>query len=432
MCILAVFGGRFSCGWLCPLGAMFDCARFVRRARCAGKLPARGRRVKFILLLILAVFAVCGVQAAWLFDPIVIWARFFSLNVIPAATQAVHALFVFVIRKFGLYGGVYDLYHALKESVLGLNAYYFSHSAVVFLFTAALLASGIAVSRLWCRMLCPLGAAYGMLGRRPFVRRNVNASCTGCNLCVRRCRMEAIADGGKEYDAKECILCMDCVYDCPSKSVSFSLERAPAPARDVHESPPEGISRRSFLVVLAAGIIALRARRADAFSKTERMVIRPPGALPEEEFLDRCIRCGNCMKVCITNGLQPSLFESGWQGLWTPRLVPEIGYCEYHCTLCGKVCPTGALKSLPEQEKLCTKLGTAVIDRSTCLPWAKGEECLVCEEHCPVFDKAIRRRQEAPGEALKPYVIDTLCVGCGICQTKCPVRPVRAIRVEPL
>jgi ferredoxin len=163
-------------------------------------------------------------------------------------------------------------------------------------------------------------------------------------------------------------------------------------------------------------------------------VIRPPASLEEDEFADRCVRCGNCMKVCITNGLQPTLLESGPAGIWTPRLVPEVGYCEYRCRLCGSVCPTGAIAKLSPAQKRLTRLGIARIERSRCLPWKENKECLVCQEHCPIPNKAIRLQKEmVSGKMIaRPYVRQELCIGCGICQTKCPTRPVRAIRVVPV
>jgi ferredoxin len=139
------------------------------------------------------------------------------------------------------------------------------------------------------------------------------------------------------------------------------------------------------------------------------------------------------MKVCITNGLQPVLLESGLSGIWTPQIVPETGYCEHACVLCGNTCPTGAIPRLSAEEKKRIRLGLAVIDRSLCIPWAVGEDCIVCEEHCPVADKAIKPKEVMSGGRVlrKPVVDASLCVGCGICQNVCPVRPVRAIRVTP-
>jgi polyferredoxin len=432
LCIAAFILGRFFCGWLCPLGALFDFFRLFspKRRQGSGRVPRPLGRLKFAILVVIFVLAAFGLQSGWLLDPLVISARFLSLNVIPLMIDGINSFFVFLIRTFRLYGGFYDFYRALKGSVLGVNVYYFSHSLFVFFFTVLVIFSSVMIARLWCRVFCPLGAGYGLLGRGACLRRRVSNACNHCNNCQQRCRMGAIAEGGTAYDKKECILCMDCIYDCPQKAISFGLKGIVSPG--LKESGSPQVTRGQFLFIFLAGLFSLGAKAQGGKKSEERLVIRPPAALNEGEFLDRCIRCGNCMKVCITNGLQPSLFESGVEGIWTPRLVPEIGYCEYRCTLCGHVCPTGAITPLTEEEKLETRLGLAVIDRSICLPWAEGKECIVCEEHCPVSQKAIKLTRDDPQSPAKPDVDYTLCVGCGICQTKCPLRPVRAIRVTPL
>ena len=112
----------------------------------------------------------------------------------------------------------------------------------------------------------------------------------------------------------------------------------------------------------------------------------------------------------------------------------DIGYCEYNCNSCGRVCPTGAITKLALPVKQQTKIGVAVVNKKICIPWATGTDCLVCEEHCPIADKAIQLREEnVNGRLIKrPYIDSYLCVGCGICQNKCPVQPVRAVRVKPI
>lgn len=169
-------------------------------------------------------------------------------------------------------------------------------------------------------------------------------------------------------------------------------------------------------------------RISAAAKRASEKLIRPPGALPEPEFLSLCVKCGECMKVCPTNALQPALNQAGPEGLWTPVVVPRIGYCEYYCSLCTQVCPTGAIKELKISEKTKISIGSAWINKNRCLPYALDEPCNVCEEQCPTSPKAIIMVEnevmmaDGTWEVLNVPIVDLdLCIGCGICETKCPV-----------
>jgi ferredoxin len=142
------------------------------------------------------------------------------------------------------------------------------------------------------------------------------------------------------------------------------------------------------------------------------------------------------MKVCPTSGLQPALTEAGLEGLWSPVLVPRLGYCDYGCSACGDVCPTDAIPALTLEEKRQQVLGLARIDKNRCLPWAYDTPCIVCEEMCPVPEKAVKldearvtRSDGAPLLLQRPSVQRDLCIGCGICETRCPMDGEAAIRV---
>ena len=141
------------------------------------------------------------------------------------------------------------------------------------------------------------------------------------------------------------------------------------------------------------------------------------------------------MKVCITGGLQPTLLSAGIEGIWTPMLVSRVGYCEYSCTLCGQVCPTQAIENLALPKKRKIVIGLAFVDPSRCIPFAQGTPCIVCEEHCPTPKKAIVF-EERPGKGEKPVkvpvVVTDLCIGCGICEFKCPVVDLAGIRVTSI
>ena len=194
--------------------------------------------------------------------------------------------------------------------------------------------------------------------------------------------------------------------------------------------------------VLGAGLAGLGAKLLFGISTQASKrsfnpaLIRPPGALAEDEFLARCIRCGECMKVCPTNAIHPASLEGGVEGIWTPLLNTSIGYCDYECNLCSQVCPTHAIRQIDVPEKQKIKIGLAYIDRNRCLPWAYSKTCIVCEEHCPTPKKAIWFEEvevrNLQGEKLtvkQPRVDPELCIGCGICEAKCPVKAPAAVRV---
>jgi len=418
MLILTLILGRFFCGWICPLGSIIDMCGIKAKNRDLGL-----RQVKYYILGFIVIMAFLGIQIAWIFDPLVITARFISLNFIPSVTLIIDKAFIFIIRSFGYYTLPYDFYRSLKSSILGVKIFYFSHSIFTLGFFIIICGLVLITKRFWCRAICPLGAIYSLVAKFALLSRSVD-KCEHCMKCMSDCRTGAIKKD-MNYRKGECILCMDCVYDCPVYGTRFSW-----PVKKVEPQARGAISRKDFLFLIASSFLLLgfKNREGNVGGGRDRpLLIRPPGVLNEGEFLNKCIRCGNCMKVCPTNGLQPVIFESGLSGIWTPHLVPEVGYCEYNCNRCGNACPTGAIPRLGMAEKKNQRLGLAKIDRSICIAWAQNKECIVCEEHCPVPGKAIKAYRE--GKVLKPYVDSSLCIGCGICQNKCPTRPIRAICV---
>jgi ferredoxin len=300
--------------------------------------------------------------------------------------------------------------------------------------------------RFWCRYLCPSGALLGVIARYSAMRRLPLVVCKGCPAsgdCADNCRMGAFTSDRK-FVADDCNLCMDCVGDCPRHVATFKLNgwrrRRRADVPPALRPPGIQISRRAFVGAVGVGIatpIIARAARAGLETKPSQYLLRPPGAADDQRLLDLCVRCGQCMKVCPTNTLQPDYLGSGIEGMFAPRLVPRIGQCEFSCTLCGQVCPTGAIPKLMAEQKHQTIIGKAVFNQDLCLPWAKNEECICCEEHCPVSEKAIQydlvEVTNAWGERVtlqRPYVVFDRCIGCGICEFVCPVEGEAAIRVQ--
>ncbi|NQT50722.1 4Fe-4S dicluster domain-containing protein, partial [bacterium] len=232
---------------------------------------------------------------------------------------------------------------------------------------------------------------------------------------------------------------------CPTHAIHFIR---PQPQG---QDAPVDLTKRGFMVTLgatAAALPLLRLNTVRSRQKNRMTILRPPGARPEDEFLARCVRCGECMRVCPTRALQPAALEAGLEGLWAPQLVPRIGYCVYNCNLCGQVCPSQAIQKLTLDEKHARAMGKAKFSRSRCIPWRgharfreglgewKDCNCGTCEEACPVPGKAIHYHRfvgKVGDEEViidRPYVVEDLCIGCGFCENVCPVAGDAAVRVE--
>jgi len=428
--------GRVFCGWVCPLGTLHNLVGAMKT--WPPKAPTRGWfRVKYWLLAFLAGSSLFGMQLVGVFDPLSLLVRSLALGIYPACNLAVNSGMDAVYRAdvHGLTVSADAIYGLAKRTVLAFQQPYFLQGSFMTLLLLAILALNLLERRFWCRYLCPLGALLGIVGRWSPLKRRVAEGCHECGACDRNCQGAAAPSGTKSWRASECLYCLNCDDGCPTRQLHFGFSRT-------QRAATLDLGRRNLLVAGISGASAVAVSRVTpAFleARPNPELIRPPGACEESKFLARCVKCGECMKVCITNGLQPTFLEAGLEGIWSPRLVPRIGYCENRCTLCGQVCPTGAIQKLTLEDKAKVKIGTAMVDRSRCLPWAQATPCIVCEEVCPVPDKAVwfevvegRNRSGQAVELKQPRVDLEKCNGCGICETKCPVVDLAAIRVTSI
>ncbi|MFH0778556.1 MAG: 4Fe-4S binding protein [Candidatus Eisenbacteria bacterium] len=432
---VSFFLGRFFCGWFCPFGTLHNAAGEVakRPRKLEHGLYRKSQAWKYVVLVAVVFSGFFSMSLLGLFDPISLTVRSFAVSIGPALELLTRSLLD------GLYSHAPQwisrfsegLNRFLKDYVFAFNQPRFFQAAFLGLLFVGLLALNAVRRRFWCRYVCPLGALLAVLSRPSFLRLNVGSACTKCGNCAKSCPTGASPALGDGWRKPDCIFCWNCVEACPAGAMSIGF------ARPRHEDGRLDLSRRRFLWSAGAGLVAAPLLQVTpSLKKPDPRLIRPPGALGEREFLERCVKCGECMKVCLTNGLQPTFLQAGLEGIWSPVLVPKVGYCEYSCTLCGQVCPTGAIKKLPVAEKRKTVIGLAFVDKNRCLPYAFGVNCVVCEEHCPTPRKAIVfQSTEVPGNDGKPalvrvpVVVPELCIGCGICEYKCPVSDKPAIYV---
>jgi MauM/NapG family ferredoxin protein len=453
--VAALLLGRAWCGWLCPLGTLLDWIP-ARQTKHHEPDPApRLRAAKYFLLAVIGVAALLGNLTFLVLDPITLTYRTAAVAAWPAANALITAAekLLYVIPP--LQGPIDAFETALRGTILPMQQPLYALNIVIALLFAGVLALNAVRRRFWCRYLCPLGALLGLVSRVAWLRRTVGDTCIECQRCARACPVGTIDPArGFRSDPSECIMCLDCVPTCPGAGQQFaghwhffrsqgvcaprSSGQDPATPFGLNPAPrqPYDLSRRQFLAaagtaLAAAGLFA--AEPAAARATPHRIL--PPGAL-NPEFLARCIRCGICLKVCPTSGLQPSMGAAGWAGAWTPVLVPRLGHCDYTCNACGQNCPTDAIPPLDLETKRTMVIGQASIDRNRCIPWADNRNCLVCEEMCPLPEKAILLEavtvQTVQGETVEvklPHVLRDRCIGCGICENRCPLNGEAAIRV---
>jgi len=376
---LTLLLGRFFCGWVCPFGTLHHAAgHFAHRKKKSAEKITLNRyspyqSTKYFILIIflaMAFFPFGGGLHTGLLDPVPLFTRTVNLVLIPI-----------VDRPF----------RAVTQ-----GAHFFEGGLIVLVLFIVLVLLNTIRPRFFCRFLCPLGALMGILGRFAVLRFGQNGTkCRDCGLCEQAC--EGACEPAGYIRQGECVLCGNCMNDCPHETISYQTAKSTA-----GEITGAGISRRAFLTTLGSGVFLIPAVRlaGNTSRNWDHEIIRPPGSLKEEEFLARCLKCGQCARICPTGVIQPGSLDRGIENLWTPNLNFRVGTsgCQFNCVACGSICPTAAIRPITLDEKHGRngykktgpiRIGTAFVDRSRCLPWAMDLPCIVCQENCPVSPKAI-------------------------------------------
>jgi polyferredoxin len=461
--------GRVWCNWMCPFGILHHFFGWIGNRRNTKQMIEVNRyrkiyAIKYYILAVMIAMAGLWVIPTAIDAPGQIWGAYQGAELRQTGISRVFAAVETGIARsaeehkrtnstlqIGLLDpialtvrsmttSVLPSVHKATESVYTEPREYWQAWIVGLVFIGFLVANWW-IPRFFCRVVCPLGALLGIFSRFALWRIDRDpVRCTDCDLCLKSC--EGASDPQGDLRKSECFVCLNCIDDCPHDALSFRFL-----PRKASEVAYPAVGRREMLLSGLFGLLFFPMTRLSGGVRKnwQRGVIRPPGSVAEDEFLRRCIKCDQCIRVCPTNVLQPALFEAGLEGLWTPIMISKMGWCELNCTLCSQVCPTGAIREISIAEKLGTgpfegrgpvKTGTAFYNQGRCLPWAMDTSCVVCEEVCPVSPKAIFTRNVevtdrwgATLELKRPYIDPVKCIGCGICEHECPVKDDPAVYV---
>ncbi len=413
--LVSVLVPRGFCGYVCPLGTLIDLADWLigRHLRWL-EVKTDGWWVHLKYCLLVAVLAASGFG--------VLLSGFVAA--IPVVTRAM----AFTLSPLQLGW----MRHWGQVRAVG-GAEWLS----VGLFVLILLAGALR-RRFWCRYVCPSGAVFSLFSVFRLTQRKVEATCVDCGRCVEVCPFDAI---NPDYTTRtlDCTWCQTCGGVCPPRAIKFVGRFHRESLKESGDAERRKASRRGFLLATVGGTAAALASRSGlTATKTSRPPVRPPGSVPEPEFLDLCVRCGECFQVCPGPVLHPAGWEAPLEALWTPVAVLTHAGCHQDCNFCTQVCPTGAIRPLTIDQKRTTSMGLAQINRRTCLPHAGRQDCRLCVDECDAAGyRAIElRRIELPLDDIPegvfseieleqmshidaPFVDAEACVGCGLCEYRC-------------
>lgn len=466
--LLTLFTGRLYCSVICPLGIVQDliawCSkRLVRKKKYACSPPKTRTRwlilVVFVLAFVFGLGSVCS-----LLEPYSIYGRT-MFSVVAPVLETINNLVTWVCLKFGI---AYFYYVDPTRLLPGVLI-----SMVVFAFIAWL---AFCWGRTWCNVVCPVGTFLGVLSRFALLKIRFDKSkCNQCGLCSMKCKGACLDGKNQSIDYSRCVDCFNCLGVCPQKALYYGLRSSQTsetgqPGQEpvavtVPESKSDSAASRSSvpdqskreflgsLVTLAMLSASAKAEEDTAVvedtqiakeeaktpgqesgTKSDKEIllrrktaICPPGAKSHIHLKKNCTGCQLCVAACPSRVLQPAFLEYGLSGMLLPLMRFEKGFCNFDCTLCTEVCPSGAIEPLTLKEKHLVQVGIVHFVKDLCIVFTEETNCGACSEHCPTQAVTMVPYSES---LTIPEIHPEICVGCGGCESICPVRPDRAIFVE--
>lgn len=420
---LTLLFGRVYCSSICPLGIYQDFINWFSQK------ILKKKRFRFLKPLTILRWSVVGITLiaflagfnflVGLLDPYSAYGRI-SVHIFRPAYLAGNNLLESIFTKFDNH-----TFYRMGVYILSIS------SLIIALITIASVSVLAWINgRIYCNSICPVGTVLGFLSKFSLFKIRINEStCNSCGSCGRKCKASCIDTKLHEIDYSRCINCFDCIDVCSQDAISFTYSPKKAIDKTVDTS------KRRFM--MAVGVTSLAAGKLiadknlnvlETSNKAERKSpISPPGSLNHKNLLNKCTSCHLCVSKCPSGVIKPSFLEYGVAGIMQPMLYFDKGFCNYDCTICSEVCPTGAISLIDKDTKHHTQTGQVQFIIENCIVYTDETHCGACSEHCPT--QAVSMIPYKNGLTI-PHTEVSICVGCGGCEFICPAKPYKAIYVE--
>ncbi|MBU0765663.1 MAG: 4Fe-4S binding protein [Bacteroidetes bacterium] len=425
--LLTLLFGRIYCSVVCPLGILQDIIAWFSK-KLGKKLPYKYLRpanvLKYTVLAVTGVLMIAGsIFLLIQLDPFGIFGRM--------ATQLIKPLYIMSNNLVAGFLAKYDNYSLYHVDYKGFHRFTFVYSLS---FLGLIFWFAFYKGRLYCNSICPVGTLLGLVSKASLIRIKLDKdSCTSCGLCEKICKSGCIDTVQKKVDISRCVDCYNCLKICPQDAIKYGIVPI---LKDKAGCTGVDREKREFINKTIIGIAGLTGLSRLATAKnngnrtipalSESTVVSPPGSQSISHLNKTCIACHLCVSSCPTRVLQPSFLEYGFLYIMQPRMDFRTNFCNYECTVCSEVCPSGAILPFKPGEKLTVQTGVAKFIKARCVVETEGTDCGACSEHCPT--KAVK--MVPYGNVFLPDVDEKICVGCGACEYACPVEPLRAIYID--
>ncbi len=422
--ILTFIFGRVYCSSICPLGFYQDIITWL------SKKANKKKRFKFKPALNILRWLVTGITlVAFLFgftfllgllDPYSAFGRM-TVHIFKPTYLAGNNLFETIFTQFG------------NHTFYKVSIYILSVSSLVIALITLLTVTTLAWinGRIYCNTICPVGTVLGFISRYSIYKIRIDDElCNSCGTCGRKCKATCIDTKAHAIDYSRCINCFDCIEVCNQSAIKFKYARSTNNVKG-----PVDVSKRRFLLALGVTSVAVGNVLADkalinnsSKNKANRTnPISPPGSVSHDHLLDKCTSCHLCVSKCPSGVIKPAFTEYGLGGIMQPMLNFDNGFCNYDCTVCSEICPTGAIQCLKMEQKHITQTGQVHFIIENCIVYTDQTSCGACSENCPT--QAVSMIDYKNGLTI-PHTETSICVGCGGCEYVCPAKPYKAIYIE--